>query len=125
MSPRTTIAGLMRSAEDLPVELFVDELGVEAGAGHPALADEDRLAAQRRQHLDAAAGLADARGADEDQVARAGVVVGLEAVELRPPAVAIDGHVEPAQARLIRHHAPGGEDEPRAGREDGLPAHRE
>src|SRR5262249_36833460 len=75
-------------------------------------------AAKTREDLDAGADLCDGGRADEDEAARAGVVHGLEAVELGAVGVAVDGDVEPAEAVLLRRHRARHEDEAGAGAED-------
>src|SRR5262249_48159290 len=96
----------LRCAERPPVEpaaddaVVVGELRMERRAPAVCMADEDRIAAHRREHLDVAADAGDARGADEDrgQAGKGGTLVddAAERVELRAVGVPFDVDVEDA-----------------------------
>src|SRR5690242_10617185 len=89
--------------EPLVHSRVVRQLRMERGDEDAAVAEQDRLAVELGQHLDAASSLGDARRADEDAAQRLGFAreleVGLEARDL--PAVAVSPHLEVEHAEVV------------------------
>ena len=85
--------------------VVVGELWVEGGRHDAALAHEHGVILVPGEHLDGRSHRLDPRRPDEHAVERrveaVDVEIGLEAVELAPVAVALDGDVEGAEAALV------------------------
>src|SRR5580765_1024495 len=96
----------------------VRELRMERGDQEPALPEQDRIAVELRENLDAFTDVGDSRGPDEDASQRPFLVlereVRLEARHLTPVCVAVDADVHPADETVAPH-----EDHPGARAEHG------
>src|SRR5215211_4377797 len=94
----------------------IGELRMERGDEEPTLAEQDRIAVQLGEDLNAFPHFGDPGSPDEDAAQRPHLVlegeVGLEARHLAPVGVAVDPDVHPADEPAARH-----EDHPGAGAE--------